>query len=149
MMEDGKKPNRLLGRERRGEGGREERRDPATARLVTGGKAKMPAKRNCRREEQTGRRKLGVAPRLWVYPPTLLGRQEERAVRTRSGHQQAETEAECICLGKEVGEVGGEGRMKGRAYEVQEGGGGGRGKGAMGGPWEHESRFNVEKTATI
>ena len=114
MMEDGKKPNRLLGQERREGGrggGRKERRDPATARLVTGGKAKMPAKRNCRREEQTGRRKLGVALRLCLYPPTLLGERGERAMRTLSGHQHVETEAECMCLGKEVGEgrTGGEG----------------------------------------
>ena len=27
--------------------------------------------------------------------------------------------------------------------------GGGRGKVGMGGPWEHESRFKIEKTATI
>ena len=28
-------------------------------------------------------------------------------------------------------------------------GGGGRGKVGMGGPWEHDSRFKIEKTATI
>ena len=106
MMEDGKKPNRLLGRERR-EGGKEGPSD---------GPARYGRKSEDAREEKlsTGgadRRKLGVALRLWVYPPTLLGGQGERAARTRSGHQQAETEAECMRLGKEVGggRRGGEG----------------------------------------